>query len=139
MKKSLVNTGIGTRNFYTGKFKGYRISGRGRRCSQRIEVRDIKDEYGTLVADYILFDNIKCFLDLNLHEGDIVRFCARDFEYQKAIPTYRYGYNNDETYHRLLYPSQVSKLVCPVRSVREVKPSGTCKIQITPTRKIGGY
>lgn len=129
-REKLVRVDKQDRYVFIGKFDRFVLTNGVRGVAQQIVFRDVTDEYGNKVSNYVQFDNIKTFLELNLHEGDLVCFCARIVVCQNANEAMHGFYSPyTRTYVRLLNPTKAEKL----RSiVRPVENKTSYRIQIIP-------
>jgi len=107
----------GDRYPFTAKFNQNIISYNNKGIGQRLEFKDVRDEYGNYVADYVRFNNLKSFLDLDLQEGDNVYFHARYTQYESMCPHYAYN-NPQNVFDRLKNPTKIKKLINPVQRIK---------------------
>lgn len=98
-----------------------------------IVITNVRDQYGNYVCNHVEFNDIKGFDRLHLEPGDGVSFRARVVACQNAEDA-MYGFINKYTgiYYRLMNPTKVTKLICPISHLIE-QPQ--CKIKIEPTKR----
>lgn len=130
-REKLVRVDTQDRYLFFATFDRFILSNGFRGVAQQIIFKDVKDEYGNIISNYVQFNNIKTFLKLNLHEGDIVCFHARVVACQNASEA-MYGFYNPYTrvYMRLLNPTKAQKLRSIAKSVNDV----SYRIQIIPRK-----
>lgn len=92
----------GRRNRFSGTFvrDGLKGAYRGPGYDETVLLKDIRDEYGNIVADHLWFNKTKGFEELFLIEGEIVSFDARVDDYLK-------GYKKDGYDYKLSRPTKV--------------------------------
>lgn len=134
MKSKLIRLNTGRRHLFFATFKRNIITAGPRGISQKLQFENVRDENYNLISNYIVFEDNKGFLDLNLVEGDIISFYARQLEYGEIYPNFRYNCDID-TCNRLYYPTRVKKLVKVAKRLNiqehsEYPTNYKCKINI---------
>lgn len=116
MKNKLTNTDWGERYTFHATFERYSFTSGNRGIQTLILFNNVTDEYSRPLLDNcgVCFDDLKCFRELNLEEGDRITFNARKLKYMEVCPDVRYG-ETPKRYLRLFYPTKVEKLYSPVR------------------------
>lgn len=81
-------------------------------------LRDIRDEYGNYICNFIEFKEVEGFKRLNLISGESVSFRARIVICQNASDSIE-GFINPYSgiYYRLMNPTKITRLICPVESL----------------------
>lgn len=112
----LVKVDNEDRQLFTATFMGYEMVGNYKGVAERFVFSDVRDEYGTLLAEYTIFNRMKSFRKLNLKEGDRVLFYARIVYFRDEVYDCRYGIRYT-TYPRFLNPSKAKKIICPIHRI----------------------
>lgn len=131
-KQKLVRVDTKDRYLFFGTFDRFVLTNGFRGVAQKIVLRDIKDQNGYKIANYGEFDNIKTFLKLDLHEGDVISFHARVVVCQNQSDAI-YGFYNPYTgvYVRLLNPTKARKLISVVSPLQT---NNSYRINIVPRK-----
>lgn len=111
---------IGTYDRYSRKYDKY-----AKRYRDYFIFKDITDENGNIVSNYVCFDYIKSFAILNLLPGDKVKFRARVVACVSSQEALYYGYllnSHANIYYRLMNPTKVSKLIKAARPMVIMRP-----------------
>lgn len=137
-KTKLVTTNKKDRRKYIARYNRPIVNHGSRGFSKHFEFKDVRDmDTNNKVSEYILFDDLETINNLDIKEGDVISFEARPIDSQNANYT-QYGWNNPsiKTYHRLLYPTKIQKLICPVKRFDDTTDEQHDKIKIIPNNKI---
>lgn len=130
--KKLIKVKKGDRYNFTGIFDSFsiRYDKYAKRNKYYIIIRNVKDEYGNHVANYVSFDYIKTFSDLMLIPEDIIAFRARIVACQSMEEALECGFLNpySNLYCRLMNPTKARKLI---RAVERIPYREPCKINIS--------
>ena len=137
-RQKIVKVNKQPRYLFYGTFDRYIITKGFRGIGQQMVFRNVSSENGEISATYVQFDNIKTFLELNLREGDIVRFYARVVVCQNAQEAI-YGFYNPYSmaYVRLMNPTKAIKLISTVKrysSIVEPVEKLPYRVHITPRK-----
>ena len=112
--RKLVTIEKGERYLFFGTFDRFsrRYDPYLKRSKDYIIIKDITDEHGNHVSNFVCFDYIKGFAKLMLQPGDRVSFRARVVACQSQGEAMYYGHLNAyaNVYYRLMNPSKVTKL-----------------------------
>lgn len=92
----------GERATFTGVFVRTGVKNSYKGTLYTILLKNIKDDYGDIVADHLWFNLTKGFQQLQLILGDIVQFEAR-------VEQYRKGYKGYKDY-KLSRPTKIKKI-----------------------------
>lgn len=107
-----------SRKYYTAIFDKCAVYGGPRGISYRYGFRNIIDEEGNKIAEYIYFNNLESLKNLHLEYGDIIRFKARPVDASLSNASTRY-YTGQDMFQRLMNPTQIIKLSRPVKRIEE--------------------
>lgn len=96
---------------FTGEFERFGIKNGYRGPLKTVLLVNVKDRKGKLITDHLWFNLTKGFDNLDLEEGDIIKFDARVKSYLKGYKGYRDDvYKPLEYDYKLSYPSKVKKI-----------------------------
>ena len=118
MRRKLGEKGSDKRYQFTGIFKRFGMKNRYKGPEETVLLTDICDTEGNKVADHLWLNKTKGFTELNLTEGDKVKFFARVSEYEKGYK----GYCEDVFKpigfdYKLSYPTKIKK----VKYIHQIK------------------
>lgn len=128
--KKITKVEKGIRCWFTGTFdKMVPVFVKDKGRCWFVVITDIIDEYGNYACKCAYFADIKAFKIIYLEHGDRIAFRARCTICQNFDEA-MYGFVNpyDQKYYRLMNPTKVKLLSCPVQSITEQQQS--CKIHI---------
>ena len=118
MKKQLINIQRHGRYRYHATFERYTFTSGTRGIQPILLFKNITDENGNPVEGKVCFDDLKCFREVDLEEGDRIAFNARFLDDIELYPDVRYGCK-PEIYHRLFYPNKVEKFTSIVKPLHQ--------------------
>ena len=112
----MINIERDKRYRFHATFERYSFTSGTRGIQPLLLFNKITDENFNPIEGGVCFDDLKCFRELNLQEGDRVAFNARVLGYIEIYPDVRYRCK-PQKYHRLFYPTKVEKLYSPVKPI----------------------
>lgn len=119
MRKKLKEIGSDNRNTFTGTFVrfGYKNGWKG--PIETLLLKDIRQLNGEIVAEHLWFTKTKGFANLDLKEGDILKFNARVSVYEKGYKGYDFMKQLENPVskdYKLSYPTKIEIISREVRA-----------------------
>ena len=123
MRKELMMIGKDERHTFTGTFERFGVKNGYMGCPEdTVLLVDVCDEGGSIVAEHLWFNCTKGFDDLDLKQGDIVKFNARVASYRKGY----FGRRRDvyvpfSVDYKLSYPTKIKKINCKEEVAKRIE------------------